>query len=137
MPDRFLRTFLDSGVLITAYNGRPDLQRKALAVMKDPNRVFLSSPFVQHEVCPKALFNKRYGEYRFYREYFQRAAMFNDVRLTLDRAGREAARSGISAMDSLHISAAHLLGTDEFITIENPRKSIYRTFLVKVVYLFA
>ncbi len=63
--------------------------------------------------------------------------MSNDVRLILERAGRESARSGVNAMDSLHIAAAHLLNTDEFITTENPRKSIYRTNLVKVTYLFA
>ncbi|MFN0171287.1 MAG: hypothetical protein ACKV22_33140 [Bryobacteraceae bacterium] len=96
----------------------------------------MSSPFVRHEVCPKAIFNKRLLEYKFYREYFRRATMFNDIRLILERAGREAARSGINAMDSLHIAAAHLLDADEFITTEKPGKSIYRTSLVNVVYLF-
>jgi len=122
--------------LITGYNGRPGPRERALAILEDTNRVFLSSPFVRHECCPKALFNKRYLEYRFYREYFQRAAMFNDVRLILERASREAAHSGVSAMDSLHLAAAHLLRADEFLTIENPRKSICRSRLVKVVYLF-
>ena len=137
MAGRIIRTFLDSGVLITGYNGRPDLKVRALALMKDPDRVFLSSPYVRHEVCPKALFNKRHLEYRFYHEYFQRAVMFNDVRLILERASREAARSGLSAMDSFHVAAAHLLKADEFFTIENPRKSIYRSKLVKAVYLFS
>ena len=137
MPARLTRTFLDSGVLIAAYNARPELKAPALAVLKDPNRVFLSSPFVRHEVCPKALFNKRHQEYRFYREYFQRALMFNDVRLVLERASRESARSGVNAMDSIHLAAAHLLRADEFITTETPRKSIYRTSLVKVVCLFS
>jgi hypothetical protein len=97
----------------------------------------LSSPFVRHEVCPKSLFNKRHLEYRFYREYFQRAVMFNDVRLILERAGRESAKTGVSAMDSLHLAAAYLLRADEFITTETPQKSIYRTSLVNVTYLFA
>lgn len=136
MLGRVIRTFLDTGVLITAYNGQPDLKTLALNVLKDPSRIFLSSPYIRHEVCPKALFNKRHLEYRFYREYFQRAVMFNDVRLILDRAGREASRSGVSAMDSLHLAAARLLRADEFITIEHPRKSIYRSSLVKIVYLF-
>jgi len=137
VPARLTRTFLDSGVLIAAYNARPELKAPALAVLKDPDRVFLSSPFVRHEVCPKALFNKRHQEYRFYREYFQRAVMFNDVRLVLERASRESAKSGVNAMDSIHLAAAHLLRADEFITTETPRKSIYRTSLVEVVYLFS
>src|SRR6266545_495538 len=80
--------------------------------LEDPNRIFLSSPFVRHECCPMALFNKRHLEYRFYREYFQRSVMFNDVRPILERASREAARSGVSAMDSFHLVAAHLLSAD-------------------------
>jgi hypothetical protein len=52
------------------------LQERALAILEDPNRIFLSSPFVRQECCPKALFNKRLLEYRFHREYFQRAVMF-------------------------------------------------------------
>jgi hypothetical protein len=136
VPVRPVRTFLDAGVLITAYNARRDIERQAAEVLDDKNRVFLSSPFVRHEVCPKALFNKRNLEYRFYKEYFQRATMCDDVNLILERAGREAARSGINAMDSLHIAAAHLLKADEFITTEKPGKSIYRTSLVPIVYLF-
>jgi predicted nucleic acid-binding protein len=137
VPARLTRTFLDSGVLIAAYGARPELKTPALAVLKDPDRIFLTSPFVRHEVCPKALFNKRRLEYRFYREYFRHAVMFNDVRLILERASRESAKSGVSAMDSLHLAAAHLFRADEFITTENPQKSIYRTTLVKVKYLFA
>ena len=136
MPRQLIRTFLDSGVLITAHSGRSAGMNVALDVMEHPNRIFLSSAFVRHEVCPKALFNHRRQEYRFYLEYFQSTAMFNDVRLILERAGHEAARSGLGAMDSLHIAAAHLLKADEFITTETPRKSIYRTKLVKVIYLF-
>jgi len=131
-----IRTFLDSGVLITGYNGPADLREKALALLEDSTRIFLSSPFIWHEICPKAQFNRRHREYRFYREYFQRAATFNDVRLILDRASRESARSGVSAMDSLHIAAAHLLGADEFVTTEKPGKSIYRTSLIRIRYLF-
>ena len=136
MPARVIRTFLDSGVLITAYNGQPDIKILALKILKDPYRIFLSNPYIRHEICPKAVFNKRHLEYRFYREYFQHTVMFSDVKLILDRASREASRSGVSAMDSFHLAAAHLLGADEFITTENPRKSIYRSSLVKIVYLF-
>jgi hypothetical protein len=109
---------------------------KALALLEDPGRIFLTRPFVWHEVCPKAQFNKQHHEFRFYRADFQRAAMFNDVRLILDRGIRESARSGINAMDSLYVAAAHLLGADEFITTERPGKSIYRTSLVKMRYAF-
>ena len=130
------RTFLDSGVLITAYKGSPSIEQPAALILDDPYRVFLTSPFVRHEVSPKALFNKQALEYRFYQGYFRRALFCDDLNAILNCARNEAARSGIGPMDSLHIAAAHLLDADEFITTERPGKSIYRTSLVKVIYLF-
>ena len=47
-----------------------------------------------------------------------------------------AAESGLAAMDSLHLAAAYLSRADEFITTERPGKPIYRSPLVKIVYLF-
>ena len=54
----------------------------------------------------------------------------------LSHAGKESAKSGVGAMDSLHIAAAYLLDADEFVTSEKPGKSIYRTSLVKIIYVF-
>ena len=136
MTKRPVRTYLDSGVLIAAYNAGPSLTEPALRVLEDPDRVFLCSPFVQLETTPKALFNKRSEEHRFYQKYFRHASMTNDVKAILGYGFREAAKSGVGPMDSLHIAAAHLLDADEFITTEKPGKSIYRTSLVKVIYLF-
>jgi len=130
------RTFLDSGVLIAAYKGSPSVGEPAALILDDPGRIFLSSPFVRHEVSPKALFNKQAVEYRFYQSYFRRALFCDDLKAILSHAGKEATKSGVGPMDSLHIAAAYLLGADEFITTEKPGKSIYRTSLVKVIYLF-
>jgi len=132
-----IRTYLDSGVLITAYNGAPELKELALRVLEDPDRVFLCSPFVYLETTPKALFNKRSGEHRFYQLYFRRAVMTNDLKLILGHGFREAARAGVGPMDALHLASAHLLKADEFITTEKPTKSIHRSSLIKVVYLFS
>ena len=131
-----IRTYLDSGVLITAYNAAPELKEPALRVLEDPDRVFLCSPFVRLETAPKALFNKRSGEYRFYQTYFRRAAIANDLEAILGYGFREAAKAGVGPMDALHLAAAHLLKADEFITTEKPNKAIHRSSLVKVVYLF-
>jgi predicted nucleic acid-binding protein len=130
------RTFLDSGVLIAAYRGSPSVEAPAISILDDPNRVFLSSPFIRHEISPKALYNRRQDEYRFYQNYFRRAVFCDDLKSILSRAGKESAKSGVSAMDSLHIAAAYLLDADEFVTSEKPGRSIYRTSLVKIVYLF-
>ena len=136
MDGQPIRTFLDSGVLIAAYKGSPSVEASAIGILDDSNRVFLSSPFVRHEVSPKALYNRQQDEYRFYRKYFRRAIFCDDLKSILSHAGKESAKSGIGAMDSLHIAAAYLLDADEFVTSEKPGKSIYRTSLLKVVYLF-
>jgi predicted nucleic acid-binding protein len=127
---------LDSGVLITAYNGAPELKEPALRILEDPDRVFLCSPFVHLETVPKALFNKRRGEHRFYQLYFRRATTTNDFKLILGHGFREAAKAGVGPMDALHLAAAHLLRADEFVTTERPIRSVYRSSLVKIVYLF-
>lgn len=127
---------MDSGVLITPYNGTPELKEATLPLLEDPDRAFLCSPFVRLETTPKALFNKRAGEHRFYQLYFRRAAMTNDLKLILGHGLREAAKAGVGPMDALHLAAAHLLKADEFITTEKPNKSVHRSSLVKVVYLF-
>jgi hypothetical protein len=62
--------------------------------------------------------------------------MARSLKALLTLAVDEAARSGVGPMDALHLAAAHLLNADEFITTERPRKSIYRTSLVNVIYLF-
>jgi hypothetical protein len=72
----------------------------------------------------------------FYQNYFKRALFCDDLKAILNHAGKESAKSGIGPIDSLHIAAAYLLDADEFITIERPSKSIYRTSLIQVVYLF-
>lgn len=137
MTRRTIRTYLDSGVLITAYNGIPELKEQALRINEDPDRVFLCSPFVRLETTPNALFNKRGEEHRFHRMYFRRTVMTNDLKLILGHGFMEAASSGVGPMDALHLAAAHLLKANEFITTEKPGKSIHRSSLVKVVYLFS
>jgi len=130
------RTFLDSGVLIAAFKGQPSIGDPAAQILKDPNRVFVTSPFVRLEVCPKALFKRQREEFDFYQLYFAGAEMTHNLKAVLAIATAEAARSGVGPMDSLHIAAALLLRADQFITTEKPKKSIHRSSLVNVVYLF-
>jgi hypothetical protein len=91
---------------------------------------------VRLEVLPKAIFNKQADETRFYERFFARAVVAADLKAILALGEKEGARSGVGSMDSLHIAAAHLLKADAFLTTEKPNKPIYRSSLVKVVYLF-
>lgn len=133
---RPIRTFLDSGVLIAAFNSPPHLSELALQMLEDPNRLFLTSPFVRLEVLPKAIFNKQAAEARFYESFFARAIVARDLAAIFTLGEKEAATSGVGSMDSLHVADAHLLKAHKFVTTEKPGKSIHRSSLIKVVYLF-
>jgi predicted nucleic acid-binding protein len=132
-----IRTFFDSGVLIAAARSLDPDGERALEFLDDPNRVFLTSPFVHLEVVPKAIFFRRRLERSFYDRYFTNAVWYREVDKIEVAAQTEAARAGLGAMDALHVAAAHLSRADEFITTEKPNKAIHRSSLVKVVYLFS
>ena len=132
-----IRTFFDSGVLIAAARSLDPDGERALQLLEEPNRVFLTSPFVHLEVVPKAIFFKKRLERSFYDRYFKNAVWFREVDKIEVAAQTEAAKAGLGAMDALHLAAAHLSRADEFITTEKPNKAIHRSSLVKVVYLFS
>ena len=131
-----IRTFFDSGVLIAAARSVGPDRERALQFLEDPNRSFLTSPFVHLEVLPKAIYYKKPLERSFYERYFRNATWYRDVARIEAVAQAEAAKAGLGAMDALHLAAAHLSRADEFITTEKPPKAIHRSKIVKVVYLF-
>ena len=136
MSRRRTRTFLDSGVLITAARSRGAGQELALSILESSNRVFLATPFLALEVVPKAAFNRQHLELLFYERYMASATTYRGLNRIEKVARTEAARCGLAAMDALHVAAAFLLNADEFVTTEKPGKPMYRTTLVKVCWLY-
>ena len=131
-----VRTFLDTGVLVAAVRGVGAEQRAALRLLDDPNRLFLSSPFLELELLPKALYHRNVAEVRFHQGYFAKAETYLDLDRILSLAREEAALIGVNAMDALHLAAACLLDADEFITTERPRKPIYRCRRLNISWLY-
>ncbi|MCX6591356.1 MAG: type II toxin-antitoxin system VapC family toxin [Acidobacteria bacterium] len=131
-----VRTFVDSGVLIAAMRSAGRDRERALALLEEPGRVFLTSPFVYLEVVPKATYFKRALDVAFYQRFFETAESVATVENIEAVARAEALRTGLSAMDALHVAAAFLASADEFITTERPERAIHRTTLVKMVSLF-
>jgi predicted nucleic acid-binding protein len=129
-------TFCDAGVLIAAARAVDRDGERAVQFLEQPNRSFLTSPFVYLEVLPKAIFFKKRLERSFYENYFRNATWCRDVARIEAVAQAEAAKAGLGAMDALHLAAAHLSRADEFITTEKPPKAIHRSTMVRVVYLF-
>jgi predicted nucleic acid-binding protein len=129
-----IRTFLDTGVLIEAARGSGSTAQAALDILSDTDREFASSPFLQLELLPKALYNTRQEEVAFYETYFSIVTHWaTDLDAIITAAYREAAEFGLGSMDALHIAAAVAVGAEEFITNEKPEKSIHRTPSIRMI----
>jgi hypothetical protein len=73
LPGKIL-TFVDSSVLIFAAK-KPTvetfaLRSRALLLLEDPDRQFVSSQFVKMEVLPMAMYFNRRREIEFYETFF-------------------------------------------------------------------
>lgn len=128
------RTYVDSGVLIAAVRQDAPVAERAATLLTDPSRLFVSSVFVRLEVLPKATYQRRRAELDVYEAFFARVMEWaGSLDLLVQTAEREANRHGLNGMDALHVAAALLLGADELVTTEGPRKPIHRVAGVRVV----
>ena len=128
-------TFVDAGVLIAAAHGNSAVSYCATSLLGDAERAFASSIFVQLEVIPKAIFNRRNVESEAYRTFFAAVRHWANPAEICPLALEVASESGLSALDALHVPAAVVAKADEFVTTELPSKPLYRTRRVKVVSL--
>ncbi len=129
-----IRTFIDSGVLIAAARGEGIMAQTSLDILQDTNREFAFSIFLKMEVLPKAIYNKKIDEVEFYEVFFSSISYWaTDINQILQRAYQESSQFGLGAMDALHVAAALLMETEEFITTEKANKSIHRTKSVKII----
>jgi predicted nucleic acid-binding protein len=128
------RTFLDSGVLISAARGTDNTALQALQILDDPDLAFVSSIFVKLEVLPKAIYNGFREEAAFYQSFFDNDVdfwvSFSDE--LVETAQQKAGKFGLSALDALHVAAAISAEADEFITTERPGKPMYRVKGIRV-----
>jgi hypothetical protein len=80
------------------------------------------------------IYHRNAREIEFYRNYFDGVHIWvNDVESIVAIAQKECERCGISAMDAMHVAAAHLAGAEVLFTLESTTKPIHRTSLVRVV----
>jgi predicted nucleic acid-binding protein len=120
-----VRTFLDSGVLLTAWRGRD--AEAALSIMEDPRRQFCTSQLVKLELLPKPAFYKQVAEIEFYQTHFRATQGEEPLSVELGEEAEKLARQyGIAAVDALHLAAAIRQGADEFVTAEKPGKPMFR-----------
>jgi len=130
-----VRTFLDTGVLLSAWK-RETLSAAALTVMAADHREFYSSQMVRLELLPKPRFEKRSDEVRFYENFFSGTTASEPLSVGLgNEAEALAARYGLSAADALQVAAAIRMGVEEFYTSEKPGKPMFRVKELKVISL--
>jgi predicted nucleic acid-binding protein len=132
MPPR--KTYIDSGVLIKAHQGKSALAKRAIDILDDPDRQFLSSTFVQLETLPKAVYHKNQDELDFYQAFFTSVSQWVTIEPTLlDEALRQANTFGLAGVDALHVASALLLGAEDLVTSEKPTKPIFRVTGLTVI----
>ena len=130
------KTYIDSGVLISAFQGIQTVSIKANQILNDENREFASSRFVQLEVLPKATFHQQKDELEFYETFFSAVLHWaTDIEQITQDAYQLACTYGIAAMDALHVAAALQIKADELITTEKPTKPMHRVKEIQIISL--
>ena len=130
------RTYVDSCLLIAAYQGKQEISADAMAVLDDPDRQFVVSSYVELEVLPKPQFNNRAEEVAFMREFFAAASVrVAPTQEIVEDAVALAAKYDLTPVDALHVSAAKAAKVDEFVTIEGGNKPLLRVQEANVVTL--
>jgi predicted nucleic acid-binding protein len=133
-----VRTFLDSGVVMTAWKIANQREAElALAVIDDDSRQPLTSEMVRLELLPKAIFFKRAEEVSFYEEIFSRCECDRIDDALYASAFDFAKRYGLAAADAFNIASAVRLDAAEFVTTELPGKALFRVKETKVVTVHA
>jgi predicted nucleic acid-binding protein len=128
------KTYIDSGVLITAFQGIESISIRANQIINDENREFASSRFVQLEVLPKATFNKQQDEAEFYETFFSDVIHWaTDLEQIMQDAQQIACTYGLAAMDAIHVAAALQIKADQLITTEKPTKPMHRVTEIQII----
>ncbi len=129
-----LKTYIDSGVLITAFQGVEPTSIRANSILNDSNREFVSSEFVKLEIVPKAIYNQNQDETDFYETFFSAVSHWatNSEQITQE-AYQLACTYGSAAMDAFHVAAAMWLKADELITTEKSTKPMHRVKKIQII----
>ncbi len=128
-----VRTYIDSGVLITASKGGP-FSGIALSFLNDPLREYVTSDYVRIELLPKCIYHGNKEEQEFYEEFFKHTSIHvpnSDDLLAF--AIEEGTKTGISGIDALHVACAVVGSAVELITSERSTKPIHRANGIKVI----
>ncbi|MBR8838850.1 MAG: PIN domain-containing protein [Stigonema ocellatum SAG 48.90 = DSM 106950] len=127
------KTYIDSGVLITTFQGVQSASIRANTILNDGNREFVSSQFVKLEVLPKAIYHNQLDEVQFYETFFAAVSHWvTELEQITQDAYQLACTYALASMDALHVAAAVRLKADELITTEKPTKPMHRVTQIQI-----
>lgn len=125
MPKK--KTFVDTNVLIAAFQGTNEISTKALMILDDPEREFIVSDYLRLEVIPKPMFHHRQEEVEFMEAFFASALeVVSSTHILTLQAIEIACKYDLHPLDALHASVAVQAKADEFITLEKESKPFFR-----------
>jgi len=133
-----IKTFVESDVLIAAFQGKEEVWEKAMRVIDDPEREFIVSDYLKLEIIPQPTFHNRYEEIQFMHTFLDNASLYmNPNGSVIDQAITLACTYSLGAMDALHAGSAIVGQADIFNTNEKPEKPLCQVKEIKVVSLRA
>ena len=114
----------------------PHLVGDIFALLRDPNREFVSSDMLMLETLPKVVhFKNKRGE-TLLRSFFSSCIRHKKVSTKyMNEAYTEACTNGLGGVDALHIVLAESAKAKELITLEKKSKPMYKTKRIKVIHL--
>jgi len=127
------RTYIDSCVLITAFQGQDEISIRAMRVLDDPARALVVSDFLRLEVLPKPIFTRHQDEVDFMLSVLEDGVENVPASPVLTTKAVElAAKYDMTPIDALHVSAAMMAEVDELVTLEADTKPMCRVQEIKV-----
>ena len=130
-------TFLDAGVLLAAARTTSSYRLKALTILADSRRKFVTTDFVKLETTLKCDYHGYQQQLAFYEAFFETVDIFyQDVEKIVAGAYQAGNQFGLNAMDALHLSAAFLTNADEFVTTERPNSPFQNVKGIKILSIY-
>jgi hypothetical protein len=127
MTVKLIRTYLDTGVIIKAFQKGLIAKGPVSDILTDSRREFVVSDVLKIELFPKPRFHKQARELEFYERFFQAAVLqIETTPAIMARAIELASRFNVASCDALHLSVAIEANVDEFITTEKPNKPFFQ-----------
>ncbi len=136
------RVYINSGILISAFRGLPNLSLKAVQILDNPALEFASSSLVQLETLPKAVYNQQQMEQpfeqAFYEAFFANVSCWaSNLEQVFQAAEGLAHTYDLAGIDALHIAAALSVDAEEFITTEKSTNPMHRVAEICVVSIYS